>query len=611
MERRCNPGPIEFSLVSAFRVLGIALAGWLALACEDDGGGPKPDGTGGAATTLSIVAGTPPPGLVGVSYSHHLSLEGGDVQGAWSIVGGELPPGLELDSSGHVHGAPSAEGRFVVEVQVDVGGQLARETLSISVSTKRWLAYLSDERLRGQDLLWVVDVSDAALPRTLLSTDVQPRGDVLPEDFAFSGSGRTIAFLVDRTEDNRRELLAVDLAGKNPGSPLVIHDESPVFAFAWSPRGDEIAFVAADGDTARVFVSDVPPSAQPAVVGEAAPVGAVSWVDPNTLVFDDPEGGARAVRRDDGGAFSSVGQFAARGGLLGSRGDLAVLGRELYRCEGQYSRIDLRTSQTARVGGFARALYSDDLELVTTVHSDKVSVHRAGDPDGSALATLELGPCEAVRWLPRERGLMTVDSRGRLVMTRFDANGTPTSREVGGPYGAVLPEPAPAADPEARLIKFHDAGSIYLSRASGESFESAYSLMQALSLSGAVGHSSRFSPSGGQLIFTLDEGGGTRARWVDVSGTTPSSSTDLFPNLPAGQEVREVVAWSAEGRRAAFLVREGPQGSAINLWVAGAGKLAGGSGSPTSARPVVPALECQTSDGVSRCETVGAPMFQP
>jgi hypothetical protein len=60
----------------------------------------------------SITTTSPGGGRVGTEYSGTLSATGGTAPYTWSIVGGSLPPGLNLSGSGLITGTPTAAGSF-------------------------------------------------------------------------------------------------------------------------------------------------------------------------------------------------------------------------------------------------------------------------------------------------------------------------------------------------------------------------------------------------------------------------------------------------------------------------------------------------------------------
>jgi hypothetical protein len=74
------------------------------------------------------------PGTVGASYATSLFADGGVQPYAWSIVAGQLPPGLGL-SRNVISGTPTTRGTFTFTARVtDSGGQQASREFSITVS---------------------------------------------------------------------------------------------------------------------------------------------------------------------------------------------------------------------------------------------------------------------------------------------------------------------------------------------------------------------------------------------------------------------------------------------------------------------------------------------
>ena len=76
------------------------------------------------------------PGRVGVSYATGVFADGGVPPYRWSLVAGQLPPGLSLTTSpGRITGTPTVAGTFVFTLRVaDSGGQQATQQFSITVS---------------------------------------------------------------------------------------------------------------------------------------------------------------------------------------------------------------------------------------------------------------------------------------------------------------------------------------------------------------------------------------------------------------------------------------------------------------------------------------------
>ena len=76
------------------------------------------------------------PGQVGVSYAIGVFADGGTPPYRWSLVAGQLPPGLSLTTSpGRITGTPTTAGTFTFTLRVtDEGGQQATQQFSITIS---------------------------------------------------------------------------------------------------------------------------------------------------------------------------------------------------------------------------------------------------------------------------------------------------------------------------------------------------------------------------------------------------------------------------------------------------------------------------------------------
>ncbi|MEX2376084.1 MAG: putative Ig domain-containing protein [Dehalococcoidia bacterium] len=84
---------------------------------------------------LSITTSALVDGIEGVIYSQELAAEGGDGRYTWSLISGQLPDGLVLDSErGTIAGAPTMPGAFSFATKVESGdGQVAQKELSVTV----------------------------------------------------------------------------------------------------------------------------------------------------------------------------------------------------------------------------------------------------------------------------------------------------------------------------------------------------------------------------------------------------------------------------------------------------------------------------------------------
>ncbi len=67
-------------------------------------------------------------------YSAHFAASGGNGQYAWSLAGGELPPGMTLSSTGDLSGSPAKAKTYGFSVKVTSGGVEATAELNLQVS---------------------------------------------------------------------------------------------------------------------------------------------------------------------------------------------------------------------------------------------------------------------------------------------------------------------------------------------------------------------------------------------------------------------------------------------------------------------------------------------
>lgn len=102
---------------------GVSVSGSFELSVTDD------------APPLVLQTSSLPDGAVGTEYAATLSASGGVAPVAWSVVGGELPPGIVLNpDSGELVGEPSQAGTFGFTAQASsADGQTATAQLSIQV----------------------------------------------------------------------------------------------------------------------------------------------------------------------------------------------------------------------------------------------------------------------------------------------------------------------------------------------------------------------------------------------------------------------------------------------------------------------------------------------
>jgi hypothetical protein len=84
------------------------------------------------AASMSITTASAPPATVGAAYSSGLTAQGGGPT-TWSVVAGQLPPGLTLASNGAISGTPTTAGTYAFTVRATDGASSATRELTIVV----------------------------------------------------------------------------------------------------------------------------------------------------------------------------------------------------------------------------------------------------------------------------------------------------------------------------------------------------------------------------------------------------------------------------------------------------------------------------------------------
>jgi hypothetical protein len=120
----------------------------------------------GAATgpPLNIRTQTLPNARVRQSYQFELQAEGGILPLKWTLVSGDLPPGLKLGSDGILRGAPTNAGDFSFVVQVEDGGKpqsQRSQPLSLRVVTPLLVEWLRAPRVNGQRVDGAIKVTNS------------------------------------------------------------------------------------------------------------------------------------------------------------------------------------------------------------------------------------------------------------------------------------------------------------------------------------------------------------------------------------------------------------------------------------------------------------------
>jgi hypothetical protein len=114
-------------------------AAWVYLvqACNENGctavETPDTDAVGRTHPTLSIDTSQLPDGTMGVAYGLTLQASGPEQAPSWSVVSGDLPPGLELASDGRLAGTPTEPGSWTFAVEAAAAGQAPQAEFTLAV----------------------------------------------------------------------------------------------------------------------------------------------------------------------------------------------------------------------------------------------------------------------------------------------------------------------------------------------------------------------------------------------------------------------------------------------------------------------------------------------
>lgn len=110
---------------------------YLVQACNENGctevETPDADAVGRTHPTLLIDTSELPGGTMGVAYGVTLEASGPEQVPSWSVVSGDLPPGLELASDGRLAGTPAEPGSWTFTVQAAAAGQAPQAELTLGI----------------------------------------------------------------------------------------------------------------------------------------------------------------------------------------------------------------------------------------------------------------------------------------------------------------------------------------------------------------------------------------------------------------------------------------------------------------------------------------------
>ncbi|MBI5741060.1 MAG: putative Ig domain-containing protein [Nitrospirae bacterium] len=81
---------------------------------------------------LDIITIFPPSGVIGTAYDYTLWAGGGLAPYTWSVLSGDLPPGLSMDSSGRITGTPTTVGAYYFTARItDINNNSTAELITL------------------------------------------------------------------------------------------------------------------------------------------------------------------------------------------------------------------------------------------------------------------------------------------------------------------------------------------------------------------------------------------------------------------------------------------------------------------------------------------------
>jgi hypothetical protein len=125
------------------------------------GGGGSGGGGGGGGAALSITTAAMNSGVTGQNYSATLTATGGTSPYRWSLVGGAIPPGLDMAGNGAISGIPASAGTYTFAVQVsDTSLPIRADSKWLSITVQpngggSLLPVVAGVKAKGTNKLWV------------------------------------------------------------------------------------------------------------------------------------------------------------------------------------------------------------------------------------------------------------------------------------------------------------------------------------------------------------------------------------------------------------------------------------------------------------------------
>lgn len=559
------------SLLVAPLLLVLLRCGGLERNFGSEGTGGSPGATGGAGGSagesstpdFTLETADLPSGEYNVEYSARL--EASEEDATFTVTSGALPDGLTLASNGRISGVPTVSGEFTFEVTATLSdGRSATREYTLRIRRKRWLAYISDETDPGHDRLFLIDVTQALLPKTTISTSVTTGTGV--SRFSFSEQGEWLGYTARSTTGELAKLFVADVSGTTGKIGVPLTHSGEVEGFAFRPDGTGIVYHWRETGTAGepwelryIQLLDGEPS-EPVTIGPSSLSAPIHWIHNSLLVYGSG-GDLRLTRVNADGEFSAAQSLLHPGSVRAwnPETEAVVLGQEWPTSCGRTAvLLDLAG------GGVFPAppddsynrwpVFSPDLTRVVLWNTtDTLEIFRSNQLDAAPLGSIAASACSTTTWNPAGNLLITAwggATEPRLAVT--EVSSTLSSHIVEGEYEM----PYSYTMHWTRNDQLVFASDDHIHRVDIVAGESATATVLNPPLASA--HSMSFlrpAPNGRGVAFLAPQQ--TAGRPEVFVASTDSEEPEVRRPLvfEEGWQGTETLAWSADSSRLAFVVR--------------------------------------------------------
>lgn len=509
-----------------------------------DSGGQAGGGNDGSGdVTLVVTTLELPKGRFNTDYRAQLAATGGEsAEYVWTLTGGSLPEGLELDADGTISGVPLSDGDFELEVTVTAGEASGTATLSLTIVRQRWFAYMIADTPENRNRLYVADVTKPDFPSIPLTADVPDTWSV--QGFRWAPNGEVLVYW-----------MAEGTAVTSPVNPWVVdfRGEKPV---ALPPGQDgqllirELEWAPDSLWQAVVVVTSVQGSASlyitasghiPHLVGPAPGTGRnLHWLTRDFLLYRNADSELSYVRRNATG-FDEPVSLSIQGDIEeADPGSPALFVRTpgSAHCAAGNTVVDIGAD--ARVTIETPAVAAPKVDRVAIELSagtaTRLEIYPALDhASGALIASLEGATCTSARWSANGELLGWFDDQLRYHVTRFTSEGEAATLMV--PHDPLTDTAHPPEfSPDGRWMCFAADQKVHVVRIDGDEIPTPTVVSDPIS-DGAQIETCDFSPDSKKVLFTtkLSPITASQGYLSDLSSGVPAKAVSSVRELEEGE----------------------------------------------------------------------------